>query len=73
MHDRKRRWLKQARRAAGLTQDKLARRIGKSKSAVHQWESGKRSPGPESVPGLAEALKMDPRRLVDLMEDATER
>jgi transcriptional regulator with XRE-family HTH domain len=63
-----RRWLRVARRAAGLTQEKLARRIGRSKSAITQWESGQRSPGPQAVPQLAEALKMTPREVAELID-----
>jgi transcriptional regulator with XRE-family HTH domain len=64
----RRRWLRVARKAAGLTQDKLARKIGRSKSAITQWESGQRSPGPQAVPQLAEALKMTPREVAELID-----
>jgi transcriptional regulator with XRE-family HTH domain len=39
--------LKQARRAAGLTQAELHRRTGVAKSAISMYETGAREPGAE--------------------------
>ena len=48
--------LAQARMAAGLTQRELAARLGLSKSAVGNWESGKGTPDPDTLRELANVL-----------------
>ncbi len=46
-----------ARNALGLTQGQLAAKLGVSRPAVNQWESGAREPrGVDALVRLAEAL-----------------
>jgi len=46
--------LKAAREAAGLTQAYVAERIGVTRQAVGQWESGESSPNPQTLALLAD-------------------
>ena len=46
--------LKVARERAGMTADAVASRIGVSKQAVYQWESGRFSPRLDKLVQLAE-------------------
>jgi transcriptional regulator with XRE-family HTH domain len=51
-----------ARVAAGLTQDQLAQRIGVTKSAISQWESGRISAlNAENLVKLSDALEVSAR------------
>jgi transcriptional regulator with XRE-family HTH domain len=62
--------LTEARKAAGLTQDELARKAGTIQQAVYKWESGTRTPGAKSLRALAEALEKPVEHfLVDPMEE----
>jgi transcriptional regulator with XRE-family HTH domain len=45
------------RRRAKLSQAELARRIGKSRSAVCEWEKALREPSLEDIRNLATALE----------------
>jgi transcriptional regulator with XRE-family HTH domain len=45
------------RRAAGLTQEELARKINVSHDAVRKWETGRREPGLHMAEKLARALR----------------
>jgi ribosome-binding protein aMBF1 (putative translation factor) len=56
-------FIRQKRRALGLTQERLAKRIGVTKAAVSSWELGKFSPTPRIIPKLARALGVDPDSL----------
>ena len=49
--------LKRVRQSAGIYQSDLARSAGMNKSMICMIESGKRSPGPNNLRRLAEALK----------------
>lgn len=60
--------LKQYRVAKGLTCEKLGKRVGVSRSAVSNWELGKRLPVPCTYPKLARVLGMDPRELARIIE-----
>lgn len=51
-------WIPAAREARGLTQEELARRVGVSRSAVAQWESGRASPRASLLTTLSETLSM---------------
>lgn len=44
------------RKAAGKTQDQLARELGVSRSSVAMWEVGAISPNAQKLPALAKAL-----------------
>jgi len=48
-----------ARKAAGLTQSELARRIGVSRSQLCDWEAGRRHPKIENLEKIADALGVE--------------
>ncbi len=48
-----------ARKAAGLTQDQLAEAVGKTRSAVAQWESGEVRPRHKTLADIARATNRD--------------
>jgi transcriptional regulator with XRE-family HTH domain len=52
--------LKAAREKSALSQQDVAKRLGISKSAVSQWESGTTRPSPENLVGLAELYGLVP-------------
>jgi transcriptional regulator with XRE-family HTH domain len=49
-------YLVKRRKAAGLSMDALAEKVGTSKSSVHYWESGEWVPSPMQLEPLAQAL-----------------
>lgn len=51
--------IKQARKKKGLTQSELGELMGITAVAVGQWETGKRTPRPETIKRLSEALEVD--------------
>lgn len=58
------------RKAVGLSQDALARRLGVERSTVVRWEAGKTAPAPWVRPPLAEALQVSDDQLDDLLRQA---
>lgn len=54
--------IRDARKAAGLTQEELAERMGTSSVAVAQWETGRRNPKMGTVSKLAAATGRGCRR-----------
>jgi transcriptional regulator with XRE-family HTH domain len=56
-----------ARKAAGLTQETLAARVGVERSTVYRWEAGETTPMPMLRPGLAQLLRLDNDRLSALL------
>ncbi len=50
--------IREARLAAGLSQERLGEKLGVSFQAVSSWETGKFMPGPEHLPALAAALDL---------------
>lgn len=56
----------------GLNQSELADKIGVTKSAVSQWESGKRNPDKEALLSLADLFNVDLNYLYG-KEDVTSR
>lgn len=48
--------IKEARRAAGVTQKELGAAVGKGESTISEWESEKRSPDVELLPAIAACL-----------------
>ena len=48
--------IRAARQAAGLSQEKLAERLGLTRQAVTKWESGQSAPSTENLLHLAEVL-----------------
>ncbi len=56
--------LKHIRQEKGLTQDQLAKIIGKDYSTIGKWENGTRSPIMEDVIRLADILNVDIKSLI---------
>ena len=52
--------LRQARKAAGMTQKDLAQAVHLKHNAVSNWEKGISSPDPETIRRLCEILRMPP-------------
>jgi transcriptional regulator with XRE-family HTH domain len=63
--ERLRALLKAARKKAGLTQDELAETMGAYKTFVSKYERGERQLDVIEFIAVAEALKLDPRALID--------
>jgi transcriptional regulator with XRE-family HTH domain len=60
-----------ARKAAGVTQQQLADRIGKPQSFVSKYERGERRVDLVEFLAIAEALSLDPSRFIrDLKSNA---
>ena len=57
--------IERARKAKGLTQAQLGSAIGKTKSAIGNYEQGTREPNAETLQAIAEALDVAPTSLVD--------
>ena len=57
--------VKDARRAARLTQDELGRVVGVTGQAVGQWENGTVRPSGANVQRLVEVLHLDPVALIE--------
>lgn len=55
--------LKEARKAAGLTQDQLAAECGLATITIRQYELGKRQPRYETLAKIAEILRVNPADL----------
>ena len=54
-----RKWLIDARKAANLTQEELAERIGVSRTAYVRYESGDRRPTPKTASKLENIIGVD--------------
>lgn len=52
--------IKMARTALGMTQEKLAEKVGVETPSVSRWESGISNPRPRHIPSLAKALEKRP-------------
>ena len=50
--------IKNSRMAAKMTQEELAKAVGKTRNAVAQWESGTAHPRPNTLEDIAGALKV---------------
>lgn len=57
--------IRKARKTAGMTQQQLADAIGKTKSAIANYEKGDRTPDEATVAGIAGALGILPESLKD--------
>jgi transcriptional regulator with XRE-family HTH domain len=64
--------LAKARRAAGLTQEELAHRLGVDRSTVGRWEAGAVDPTLRARRELAHALGLDATTLCGLLGDLPE-
>src|SRR4051812_36650161 len=69
---RRRAELAKARRAAGLTQEELAHRLGVDRSTVGRWEAGTVDPTLRARRELADALGVDPVALAGLLGELVE-
>ncbi|MBM7770091.1 transcriptional regulator with XRE-family HTH domain [Actinokineospora baliensis] len=69
----KRKELADTRKAAGLSQEELARRLGVDRTTVTRWETAESSPQPWIRPKLARALGVTPRGLDSLLKDTAPR
>ena len=58
-------WLKQARRAAGITQEDLARRLGRPQSYVSKCETGERRLDVIEFVDWAAAIRVSPRQVLN--------
>lgn len=58
-----------ARKAAGLSQERLAERLSVERSTVQRWEAGQSTPQPWHRPELATVLSISHDRLAELLED----
>lgn len=63
--------LAQQRKAAGLSQEKLAGLLGIERSTVVRWETAETEPQPWVRPKLARALKVTSEELQALLDDIT--
>ena len=57
--------IRAARQAAGLSQEKLAERLGLTRQAVTKWETGQSAPSTENLLRLAEVLGVPVTALLD--------
>jgi transcriptional regulator with XRE-family HTH domain len=67
-HERFRRLLANARRRAGLTQIQLAKRVGRPQSFVSKFERGERRLDVVEFLEVAQALGIDPCRILGDIE-----
>lgn len=51
--------LRHIRRESQLTQQEVGRRMGVTKEAICQWETGARTPSPSNIARWAEALGVE--------------
>jgi transcriptional regulator with XRE-family HTH domain len=58
-----------ARKAAGLSQERLAERMGVDRSTVQRWEAGQSTPQPSLRPKLARVLGISDDKLAELLGD----
>ena len=59
----------QKRKALGLTQEQIAKRLGVSAPAVNKWESGVTCPDIALLPALARLLQTDLNTLFCFQKD----
>lgn len=60
-------WIIEKRNEKGLTQGQLGEKIGVTKTAVHYWESGKRSINADTFISICKALNADPYELIQTL------
>ncbi len=58
--------IKEARKAAGLTQVQLAERMGITQKDISRWESNVRSPGAMSLKLLYETIGVSADKILEL-------
>ena len=57
--------IRDARKAAGLTQRQLAKAIGVGNTSISNWEQGVSSPDPETIELLGQILGVQPNYFFD--------
>jgi len=57
-------WLAKERKKQRISQRKMADMLGVSKSAIHYWETGKRTIYAQTMMDYCEALHADPNELM---------
>ena len=57
--------MKNARKAAGLTQKQLAEAVGAKHNSISNWENDQNRPGPDGIAALCEALHVSPNFLFE--------
>ncbi|MER6897669.1 helix-turn-helix transcriptional regulator, partial [Amycolatopsis sp. NPDC000740] len=63
--------LVRARKAANLTQEKLAALLPADEKSIRAWESGRSEPRPHRRDRLARLLRISPDRLEELLREGT--
>ena len=58
--------IRTARNNAGLSQLEVANRLGVSEASIRLYELGKRTPKPEMIERIADALDVEPQSLVEM-------
>jgi len=61
--------IKNARKAAGITQKELAAVIGVRQKDISRWENGERTPSIETFANICKALKASADILLEIGED----
>lgn len=56
--------IRSAREARNMTQDELRSRLGKSKTSISNWETGKTAPTVENLRALCQVLDVAPELLL---------
>ena len=57
--------ISEKRKAMGLSQEKLAKRVGVSRSTIAMWETGGSRPGPDELLALSKILQISVDELLD--------
>lgn len=55
--------IKNFRQFRGITQQEIARRLGKSKNVISNWERGDNSPNPDEIVELCRILEVTPNQI----------
>lgn len=50
--------IRAARMSAGLSREQLGRKIGRGRSTIHEWETGRYSPNPVALRKLSRVLNI---------------
>lgn len=62
--------LKAARLAAGKSREELSIDVGKSHPTIVSYETGRATPGADTLAKLADATQVDPGELFDVVDKA---
>lgn len=57
--------IRKARKAAGVTQTELAKKVGVYQKDISRWENGERTPGVEALADICIALKVSADTLLE--------